>query len=141
MLGDWAPCPYARQARINNKINIQFCEVSEFTTVIKQNLQSLEEKDVVIICFDHSSIDPVELQEYVIGMNKTLMLDNYVILEDHPGAPEFVNGIKMNFEYCGLLILQKLDALNTASNQLDIKGYYHHWDTAALEQVVNWRFK
>jgi hypothetical protein len=69
------------------------------------------------------------------------MANNYVILEDHPDAPEFVNGVRMNFGYCGLLVLQKLDKINTASDQLRVKGYYDHWNTAALDQVVNWRYE
>jgi hypothetical protein len=141
MLGNWAPCPYARQARVNNKIDIQFCEVAEITVAVKQNLQSLESKDAVVICFDHNHIDPVDLQEYTAGMNQTLMPNNYVMLEDHPDAPEFVNSVRMNFGYCGLLVLQKLDKINTASDQLRVKGYYDHWNTAALDQVVNWRCK
>lgn len=139
-LGDWPPCPYARQARINNKISIKFCEVVEFMDVIRESLFTLEEKDVVVICFDHNQIDPVSLQEYVAGTNKTLMPANYVILEDHPDSPEFVNGVKMNFGHCGLLILQKLDKLNTAADQLREKGYYDKWDQSALDSVVAWRY-
>jgi hypothetical protein len=139
-LGDWPPCPYARQARINNKITIKFCEVVEFMDVIRESLPALEEKDVVVICFNHNQIDPVSLQEYVAGTNKMLMPANYVILEDHPDSPEFVNGVKMNFGHCGLLILQKLDKLNTAADQLREKGYYDKWDQAALDSVVAWRY-
>ena len=139
-LRDWPPCPYARQALINNKISIKFCEVFEFMDVIRESLETLEEKDVVVICFNHNQIDPVSLQEYVVGVNKTLMPANYVILEDHPDSPEFVNGVKMNFGLCGLLILQKLDKLNTAADQLREKGYYDTWDQAALDSVVAWRY-
>jgi hypothetical protein len=45
----------------------------------------------------------------------------------------------MNFGHCGLLVVQKLDKLNTASDQLRDKGYYNHWDQAAIDQVVSWR--
>jgi hypothetical protein len=139
-LGEWAPCPYARQARINNKISIKFCEVFEFTDVIRESFLTLEQKDVVVICFDHIQIDPVSLQEYVAGINKTLMPINYVILEDHPDSPEFINGVKMNFGHCGLLILQKLDKLNTAADQLREKGYYNTWSKENLDDVIRWRY-
>lgn len=140
-LGDWAPCPYARQARINNLIDIQFAEVYEFKNAIEIALKSLDAHDVVVICFDHSVIDPVELQEYVEGMNQYLMPMNYVILEDHPDSPEFINGVRMNFGVCGLLILQKLDKLNKASDQLREKGYYNVWNQQDLDTVVTWRYK
>jgi hypothetical protein len=69
------------------------------------------------------------------------MTHNYVILEDHPNDEEYVNGVKMNFGLAGLLVVQKLDKLNTASEQLKAKGYYDKWDQAALDQVVSWRHR
>lgn len=140
-LGDWAPCPYARQARVNNNISIKFASIPELTEVIKESIETLTHKEVVVVCFDHNFIDPVELQEYVIGMNKTLMPINYVILEDHPFSPEYINGVNMNFGGCGLLIIQKLDKLNNASSQLLDKGYYKTWSQEDLDSVVTWRNK
>jgi hypothetical protein len=138
-LGNWPPCPYARQARLNNGIGIKFCTVPEFDDVLGESLQTLEQKEVVVICFDHRTVAPDVLQQYVQAKNQVLMPIDYVILEDHPDAEEFVNGIKMNFRHCGLLVLQKLSKLNTASDRLKEKGYYKHWDQQALDEVVNWR--
>ena len=140
-LGDWTPCPFARQARVNNKISIKFAEIFEFTDVIRESIETLEHKEVVVVCFNHNDINPVELQSYVQGMNKTLMPINYVILEDHPFSPEYINGVCMNFGICGLLVIQKLDKLNTASDQLREKGYYKHWSNEDLDSVVSWRYK
>jgi hypothetical protein len=140
LLNNWAPCPYARQARINNMISVKFCQISELTDVIRESLPVLEHQDVVVICFDHLLIDPVSLQEYVESINKTLVPTNYVILEDHPDSPEYINGIKMNFGHCGLVILQKLNKLNSASDQLKDKGYYRTWSKENLDDVVNWRY-
>jgi hypothetical protein len=69
------------------------------------------------------------------------MTKNYVILEDHPHSPEYVNGVHMNFGKCGLLIIQKLDKLNNATDQLREKGYYTHWSQKDLDSVVSWRTK
>ena len=41
LLNNWAPCPYARQARINDKISFKFCQVSEFTNVLRESLSLL----------------------------------------------------------------------------------------------------
>jgi hypothetical protein len=140
-LGDWAPCPYARQARVNNNISIKFASIPELNEVVKESIEALAHKEVVVVCFDHNFIDSVELQEYVIGMNKTLMPINYVILEDHPFSPEYINGVSMNFGECGLLIIQKLDKLTNASTQLFDKGYYKTWSQEDLDSVVTWRHK
>lgn len=140
-LGDWAPCPYARQVRINNNITIKFASVGDLTQAVRESVEALDSKEVVVVCFDHNDIDPVELQEYVEGMNKTLVPLNYVILEDHPHTPEYINGVCMNFGHCGLLVIQKLDKLNMASDQLREKGYYTPWSKEDLNSVVSWRYK
>lgn len=140
-LGNWPPCPYARQARITNKMEIVFAE-SDILATVNDSLPLLETKDVVIVCFDHTRIKAEFLETLVDYFNKDfLMPDNYVVLEDHPDAPEILNGVTMNFGHCGLLLLSKLDVLNGASVQLRSKGYYDHWPKENLDYVVNWRFK
>jgi hypothetical protein len=141
-LGDWAPCPYARAARLNNQISVQFGEVFEFQDILRESMKTLENKEVVVVCFNHHTIDPVTLQEWIAAINKTLLMPlGYVVLEDHPDAPEYVTGVKMNFGHCGLLVIQKLDKLNMAADQLRTKGYYNNGDSGALDQVVNWRYE
>jgi hypothetical protein len=139
-LGNFAPCPYARAARVNNQIDIKFATVPEFMTVVRESIDTLATKEVVVVAFDHHTIDPVTLQEWVGETNRMLMPMDYVILEDHPDAPEYVNGVKMNFGYCGLLVIQRLNKLNTAADQLRDKGYYDHWNQQALDDVVTWRY-
>jgi hypothetical protein len=140
LLGDWPPCPYARAARINNKIEICFAETTELFVTVTEKLPLLETQDVVVICFDHTTISPVDLQQWIEATNQLLMPTNYVILEDHPNSIETVNGVCMNFGVCGLLVVQKLDKLNLAADQLNAKGYYNHWKPQDLDSVVSWRY-
>lgn len=132
-------CPFARQARIQNKIEIIFTEPNNFDSAINDSLPILNEKDVVILCFDHNLIDPIDLERYVIKLNQSLMKQDFVILEDHPAQPEYINELKMNFGECGLLLIQKLNKLNEASALLKNKGYYNYWSKENLDLVVNWR--
>ena len=138
-LGDWPPCPFARQARLSNKIEIKFADFPKFDHIVNQSLADLETKDVIIICFDHEKISANILQKYVQIANQKLMPLNYVILEDHPDIIEFINEVNMNFNKCGLLILQKLNKLNQASLQLKSKGYYNYWTKEEIDNVVSWR--
>jgi len=140
-LNGWSPCPYARQARINNQIEIVYSDSVDLYMTAIDCIPYLDNKEVVVIAFDHNSIDPVTLQEAVYYLNERLLPTNYVVLEDHPHIPEYINGVKMNFGHCGLLILQKLDKLTIASNQLKEKGYYDVWSKNDLESVVSWRTK
>lgn len=137
LLGNWAPCPYARKARINNNIEILFFD--DPSAGIEKSISAINYgKEVAVVCFDHTKISASELVEFVKNINQQLMPD-YVVLEDHPDNVEHVNGVKMNFGLCGLLVIQRLDQLNTASDQLKSKGYYDHWDQTALDSVVSWR--
>ena len=142
LLGNWPPCPYARQARINNKIEIVYSGHDVIPATVEQNLNKLEDKDVVIVYFDHKMIQPDELAALVKVYNESfLMSRNYVALEDHPDSVEYVNNVKMNFGECGLLIVSKLDMLNDASDKIQEKGYYKHWSQEELDTVVSWRYK
>ena len=122
---------------------IKFVEFLEFkldNIEQSQEQTELEEKEVVVICFDHTKISAQELEKLIkIYNQQVLMARNYVILEDHPDAVELVNGVHMNFGHCGLLVIQKLDKLTTASEQLKSKGYYDTWSQSELDQVVTWR--
>jgi hypothetical protein len=139
-LGNWPPCPYARQARLTNRITIVHSDHDCLTATVEQQLPELEQKEVVVVCFDHTKISAQALEKLIKVYNQqVLMSRNYVILEDHPEAEESVNGVHMNFGHCGLLVIQKLDKLTTASEQLKTKGYYDTWNQAELDQVVTWR--
>lgn len=139
-LGMWAPCPYARQARIDNKIELLFCEnIADLLTDIHKAVTLIESsKEVAVVCFDPSMISVSELTVLVKDTNKSIM-PNYVILEDHPDAKEYINGVKMNFGYCGLLVIQQLNKLNRVADQLQAKGYYNTWSTENIDEVVTWR--
>lgn len=140
-LGSWAPCPYAQSARINNKILIVEGDSKNLAQAVNQCLPSLTAYEVVVVCFDHTKISGLDCQQAVAELNKKLMQEDYVILEDHPDLVENVAGIKMNFGPCGLLVVQQLSKLNQAADKLRTAGYYHHWEQSELDQVVSWRYK
>lgn len=141
-LGNWAPCPYARQARINNKIYIGFGGGIAVLFDVLEVLPQLDERyDVAVFCYDHTEFTPKEFSNFVYNLNADIMPKGYVALEDHPDDPEYVNGVQMNFGHCALLLVQRLDKLNNAADQLRAKGYYDLWEQAAYDTVVTWRYK
>lgn len=137
-LGGFSPCPFARKARIDNQIAIEFIDSPCHYRETYQTL--LNDFEVVIYCFDHNSISGKDLAEWVVDENEKITKSNFVILEDHPDTHEEINEVTMNFGHCALLIVQELNRLNTASKQLKEKGYYDHWSNDNLDDIVNWRF-
>lgn len=142
LLNNWPPCPYARQARIDNKIEILFLpNETNIENFIVDNLDKLDNFDVIIFCIDQYLIDSADLSSKIDILNRNIMQKDYVLLEDHPSSIELLNGITMNFNHCALVLAQKLSKLNEASEQLRKKGYYNHWPKENLDYVVNWRTK
>lgn len=135
LLNNWPPCPYAKQARLSNKIHIVF----DNPLSIAEYVSLLNDYDVVVLCFDHKKFSADQIELFSKHINSILLWQDYVVLEDHPDSEEFINGVQMNFGKCGLMILQRLSKLNTATTQLKNKGYYDTWSEENLDQVVNWR--
>jgi hypothetical protein len=136
LLNNWPPCPYARQARLSKQILTVFDSPLE----IAQYTNRLDDYDVVVLCFDHTLFSANQIELFTTHVNSILMWQDCVVLYDHPDSEEFINGAKMNFGKCGLLIFQRLSKLNTAADQLREKGYYHTWSQENLDEVVNWRY-
>lgn len=136
LLNNWPPCPYARQARVNGKVHIVFDSPLEIANYVS----FLENYDVVVLCFNHLEFTATQIELFTKHINSILMSKDYVVLEDHPDAEECINGVKMNFGECGLMVLQKLSKLNSAGDQLQDKDYYHAWSKENLDEVVNWRY-
>jgi hypothetical protein len=136
LLGNWAPCPYARQARLANKIHVVFdspLEIAGYVTF-------LDDYDVVVLCFDPADYSANQVELFTKHINSVLLWQDYVVLEDHPDAEELVAGVRMNFGECGLMVLQKLTKINQAADMLRAKGYYDGWSEENLAQVVDWRY-
>ena len=136
-LNGWSPCPYAKTALVNDKI--EFVYDNDLKSAVKQHIHILEHKDVLVVCFDKATISPTELVSIVSELNKELMKENIVVLEDHPETVETINGVHMNFGEAGLLLVQSLDKLTDASDKLRKAGYYDCWSKDELDEVVNWR--
>ena len=140
-LGNWSPCPYARQARMNDKIDIVFADPNYLQFVVREQTLKLDTYEAIIIAMNHKDIGPKQLAKSCNDWNSNwLMNEDYVLLEDHPETVEHVNGVHMNFGKCALVILQKLSKLNEASETLARKGYYDVWGDAEKNFVVDWRF-
>jgi hypothetical protein len=136
-LNGWAPCPYARQARINDKIAIVFADPTSDT--INHAINSLKDKEAVIIAFDHTLITHTDLTNFIRNKNLELNKQDIIVLRDHPDDPEYINEVKMNFDTCGLLVIQQLSELKKASQFLKSKGYYDCWDTNIYQYMTSWR--
>lgn len=136
-LGGWPPCPYARQARMSNNIDIRpgHDPYADCLSLLDYDWS----REVVVFWYDHTLYSSDDFLNNVDRANKILLAKDIVALEDHPDAEELISGVKMNFSYCAIIVLQQNSKLNSAAAQLKDKGYYTTWSTEDVDKIVTWR--
>lgn len=136
-LGDWPPCPFARQARLNKSYLVK-----QGTDPVADGIELADHWDpkleVVILWYKDISVD--QLVEQTEKLNQIIIPKNFVALEGHPDLAESINGVDLRFKLCPTIVFQQLDKLNQASDQLRTKGYYNSWDQKSLDKIVNFRY-
>lgn len=129
------PCPYARAAQI------KYIKTDNIDLELKKILDCGLLHEVICIYTDTRNYTPDEFHDKVMEWNNMAMKKDLVALEDHPESVEIINGTKMNFGHCSLILVQRLSKLTAASNTLKKKGYYDNWTQENLDEVVTWREK
>jgi hypothetical protein len=61
------------------------------------------------------------------------------VLEDHPDAPELVNGVSMNQGTYALALVQNLTDLNEKARLMARKGFYASWPEEYLQELFQHR--
>lgn len=132
LLAGWPPCPYARQARLQNRIDIRegLRDPLELSQIQMQDL------DVIAYVYDADQLDAEAFNQSVDQLNQAYLVSrNMIALADHPGDHEEVNGVCMNQGTWAIVFLQDLDKLNAAAGQLAAKGFYHGWSEEYLQRL------
>ena len=134
LLNGFPPCPYARAAIVD------YVETDHVSNSLEHLLENWND-DIQVVCLYTATENytPEGLSYIVKEFNKVAMSKDIVALEDHPDDEEDVNGVKMNFGKCIIILVQRLTKVNEASELLRKKGYYDTWSKENLDDVVNWR--
>ena len=130
-LGNWAPCPFARKARLAGTVRV-VVGTDPYFDLRNRSRDGLGTAEVEWdYATFHSSLDQAN--------REFLLANDLLVLEDHPADPEIVNGISMNQGTYALALLQSLSKLNTAAEQMHHKGFYESWPDQYLEQLFQHR--
>jgi hypothetical protein len=137
------PCPFAKQAIVDDKIVYCHCDTRE---EIIESLKILADnglagnKEVLVIGIDPAQISSEDFQLLTADANSTYLGSaGFVALEDHPADLEIINGAPMNQGQWALLLVQSKSKLDKASAMLEKQGYYKKWSQENLNDVVEWR--
>lgn len=135
-LAGWAPCPYARAARLANRVDIR---LGQDPSADAQGVD-LTDLDVVVWLYDPSRVGADEFDAAVERINQTLLLPRGMFaLADHPGSPEQVLGVMMNQGQVAMMLVQQLDKLQEHARTLARRGYYQSWPEEYLKQLFHLR--
>jgi hypothetical protein len=138
-LGGWAPCPYARKARLDRDFDIRL-GLAPIHDLVQVSRKGLENKSVVIFAYDPTNISYTELSRAVDVCNREFLLPNDLLaLEDHPADPEVVNGVTMNNGTYALALVQRLSDLDQKAKSIAQKGFYDTWPEEYLTAVFQHR--
>jgi hypothetical protein len=129
------PCPYARAAKVKY---IETDDLGKSLADVVNNWS--DEYQVACLYTATKNYTPYDLNHLIMEFNHVSMPRDLVALEDHPKEEEIINGVKMNFGKCILVLVQRLSDLNQSSDILREKGYYNNWSQENLDDVVAWRF-
>ena len=130
-LNGWAPCPYARKARVENKFDIRMGQINPISDCAFQNMDTY---DVIAYVYDRDRFSAEEFNSMIDNLNVWhLKKRGMFALADHPADVETVNGVTMNQGTYAICFLQNLDKLNSHARMLAEKGFYNGWPEEYLQ--------
>ena len=141
VFGDLPPCPFAQKAIVDGKVEfLELDGIGEFGTIFTHIWDfDFDDKDVLVLIAEPDQYTPKETVEIADKLNKALMANDIVILEDHPKIKEKVKQVKLNNGHYILFLAQRLSKLNRYSRMLEKGPYYRNWSKTYLESVKGFR--
>jgi len=137
-LGGWAPCPYARRARLDRDFEIRIG--ADLYHDLKALSQTGIDCSVVIFVYKSSSYTPKQFSMQLQSANAEFLVDQDLLaLEDHPELPEIVNGVSMNQGTYALALVQSLSDLDRRAQTIAQKGFYDSWPKDYLQELFKHR--
>ncbi len=135
LLNGWAPCPYARQARINSRLDVRM-GLNPYFDLKRLQRRGMENYDVIALVYDPEEWTLDKFRSlWQQAEQEFLIAQGLYVLEDHPTEPEQVMGVAMNNGTYAILFVQNKKKLEDAASQLAEKGYYDGWPEHYLKDL------
>jgi hypothetical protein len=137
-LGGWAPCPYARRARLDQDFEVRLGVNPYFD--LKVVSQTGIAKSVIIFVYESTAYTAEQFNIQITAANTEFLLSQDLLaLEDHPDAPEIVNGVSMNQGTYALALVQCLSDLDDKARLMARQGFYETWPEEYLTDLFRHR--
>ena len=120
------PCPFAKKAWLDNKVDIkEFISFEQF----EEDIKSLKE----VMIFRFSDISSKDLEDIAKDYNQKY--PTLLFLEEHPDLVECFGGLVVNHG-TPMLIVQNRKELEDARKQLQKTGYYDNWSEELKDRIL-----
>ena len=148
-LGDVPVCPYARMARLKKTYRILECDnFANFQDTIIEGTKLAKNPNIQIVIVGCTDIgyEPEELGSVIDILNRILVPQDIYLMASHPydddedEPVDFLETGEWEPENSFMMVLiQKFDELEKASDNLRKTGYYDNWPSDYYEGTVNKR--
>ena len=141
VFGNLPPCPFARKAIVDNKVEFQeMIGTTDYATLYQTVCNfDWDTKDVLCMILPGDHFSAKETVEIARDLNSYFMRRDIVVLEDHPKISERVSSVKLNNGEFILFLAQSLSKLNHFSKVLESGPYYKNWSKSYLQSVKGFR--
>ena len=145
VLNDLPPCPFAKQALLQNRIVVREIKPLPNITIPNYFIAEMENytyhwpkgKEVVVLGCDPKLITADELEHSVeTATERFLEKRGFIALEDHPDCVESVDTLIFNQGDYALVLIQEADKLEKARRILQKQDYYKNWPEEYYKDVV-----
>ena len=145
-LGNVPVCPYARMARLQKTYRILECHnFTEFQDTIIEGANLAKDPDIqiVIVGCDDIGYEPEQLSSVIDVLNRVMVPNDIYLMGSHPWDDEEDEPVEFldtddwqpENEFM-MVLIQKFDELEKASDNLRKTGYYDHWPQDYYEGTV-----
>ena len=136
-LGNWPPCPFARNARLHNKYDVRLGDDLERDLFLFSKRQYLGKNDVIIYAYPPKQYDDAYFDWVVdvVNTSKGFTKRNLLALADHPDTVEEQNGVRFNMGKYALVLIQDKAKLHDHAKMIAHRGYYDNWNEEYLQDV------
>ena len=141
VFGDLPPCPFARKAMLEDKVEfVELPRTADWRTIYQHIWNfDFDSKDVLCIIAEPDHFTDTQTVSIADELNSRFMPHDVVILEDHPDISEKVKHVKLNNGEYILFLAQSLSKLNRFSKMLESGPYYKNWSKSYLRSVKGFR--
>jgi hypothetical protein len=144
VFGGMPICPFARKARLENKISFQVYPFSSIEDLnqespllkaLKEFGQSDQYEALLVIHPDKQAMTLVELRQFVDHLNDAIALTGLLAFGGHPQETFNIQSVYTRREPYINFTVQTYATVKAASDLLLKTHYYEHWSAETMKQV------